>query len=221
MLTVSAKKILVAILFVFMLFIAMAMVQNFMSGSNAREHGSFSQSNQSVEVPVLKENPPEIIRLGYCPTMKEDAEALAKQQGFQLVAFGSASEVLSALGKGQIEKGLIGRKASLSEISPQVRETVLRPGYTLVAYRKSYIEYSSLPLVAIHTYLPIEIVSGLIPESSRIEYHGSKKEALDKIYERQVVLISWEDWKDDFELLITMNGTEKVKCFRGAFLYEI
>lgn len=160
------------------------------------------------------------MKLGYCPTMDDDALNLAKDNNYELVKFGSASEVLSSLNNNQIDKGLIGRKAELSEINKDVKETTLKSGYTLVTNKKIFLDYSQLLSLEIHTYLPNKETKDLISNNQSIIYYGSKQEAINKISEGKAVLISWEDWQDNFELIVVMEGSKKVKDFRGAFLYE-
>lgn len=48
-----------------------------------------------------------------------------------------------------------------------------------------------------------------------------KQKALEKIFQGKFVLIEWEDWQNDFELIIVVEGSKKVKDFRGVFLYTI
>ena len=162
----------------------------------------------------------ERLKLGYCPTMKGDAEALAQENNYELITFGSSYQVLSALKNNQIDKGLIGRKAKLIEINSDVKETVLKSGYTLVSSERDFIDYHRINLIEIHTYLSQGIVESLTPFGSKIVYYNDKNEALEKLNQGEIVLVSWDDWQDEFELLIVMDGNEKVKDFRGVFLYE-
>lgn len=159
-------------------------------------------------------------KLGYCPTMQDEAISLSKEKGYELIQFGSASEVLHALKNGQINKAIIGRKAEKTEISLNTKETILKSGYTLASNKKGFIDYSELPSIEMYTYSSNEVVSGLIPVSSKIIYND-KTEVLKKIQESKITLISWDDWDDDFEPIVVMEGNEKVKDFRGVFLYEI
>ncbi|MEX0920789.1 MAG: hypothetical protein WDZ62_00820 [Candidatus Pacearchaeota archaeon] len=159
------------------------------------------------------------IKLGYCPTMQEDTEILVEKENYKLIRFNSASEVLLALNNGEIDKGLIGRKAKGFELSKDIKETILESGYTLVSNKKGFVEYSQLENYKIYTYLPKDITKKLIDRNSKITYL-TKEESLKKINEGEIVLISWDDWRDDFELIVVMNGSEKVKDFRGSFLYK-
>jgi hypothetical protein len=159
------------------------------------------------------------IKLGYCPTMQKEAISLSEKNNYELIKFNSASEVLSSLNKNQIEKALIGRKAKNYEIHKNTKETTLESGYTLVSNKKEFINYSQLSELEIYTYLSKKITENLIPHDSKIIYL-SKNETINRISEEKIVLISWKDWEDNFELVVVMDGNKKVKNFRGAFLYE-
>ncbi len=160
------------------------------------------------------------MKLGYCPTVKEEAIALSKEKNYELMELNSASEVLALLNKKEIDAVLIGRKAVQFEITEEVKETIIKPGHTLISKEKAIIDYSNLQGIEIHTYLTKETAESIIPEYAQIIYHSTKEEAISKTLEEEVVLISWDDWKDDFGLLVVMNKNEKVKDFRGVFLYE-
>ncbi len=168
---------------------------------------------------VYQEISNEKIKLGYCPTMQEDAEKLSEKENYQLIKFGSASEVLNALNNNQINKALIGRKAKNYEISKEIKETTLKSGHTLVFKQKGFIESSQLSNLEIYTYLSEEQVKKLIPDNKNIIYLP-KQQAISKIPEGKIVLISWEDWQDEFELIVIIDENEKDKNFRGVFLYE-
>ena len=166
------------------------------------------------------ENQNEKIKIGYCPTMQEEAKEIADKNNYELVELNSALEVLQALNKNQIDKALIGRKVYSYEKSENMIERVLDSGYTLVSNQKRFIDVSVLKNSEIHTYLKKEIVEDLFLDSSKIIYYDSKNDAIKKIYEGKLVLIFWEDWEDEFELIVVMNGVQKVREFRGVFLYE-
>ncbi|MFW6282790.1 MAG: hypothetical protein ACOC1P_01940 [Minisyncoccales bacterium] len=161
----------------------------------------------------------EKIKLGYCPTMEEDAMILAGEENYELIKFNSASETLLSLKEEKINKALIGRKAKQSELNSKINEKILESGYTLTTNKKSFIEYSQLQDLEIYTYLSKEITENLIPSSSKIIY-SSKEEAVDKVLKGEAVLVSWKDWQDNFELVVIMDENQKVKKFRGIFLYE-
>ncbi len=168
---------------------------------------------------VYSENSNEKIKLGYCPTMQEEAISLSEKENYELVKFDYAIDVLYALKNKQIEKGLIGRKAERYEISKDVKETILESGYTLVSKQGGFIDFSQLVNYEIYTSLSESIAESLAPKDSKIIYL-TNEEVINKISEGRIVLISWEDWQDNFQLIVVMKGNEKVKDFRGVFLYE-
>lgn len=161
-----------------------------------------------------------ITRLGYCPTMFPEATKLAKEKNYELVEFASASDVLVALNNNYINKALIGRKAKSFEIKQGVTEKILESENTLIAIQKGFIDYSILSLIEVHTSLPEKVVAKLMPEDQEVIYYQTKQEAINKIYDGKIVLISWDEFQDDFELAVVMNGNKKVREFRGVFLYE-
>lgn len=160
-------------------------------------------------------------KLGYCPTMFEKAYEISKENQVEIIEFSSSVKVLNVLNKNEIEMGLIGRKANQNEISKNIKETIIESGYTLISKERTFLKSSELETLEIYTYL--KNMENTIPES-KIIYHNSKEEAMKFAFENnKPVLISWEDWKDDFNLAVVFEGEgpEKDKRFRGAFLYEI
>ncbi len=168
---------------------------------------------------VVSSDNEEKIKLGYCPTMGEEAEKIAKENNYKLIKFGSASETLANLDNELIDKALIGRKAKKYELSEGIKEVTLESGYTLVSNKKSFIPYSQLDNQKIYTYLSTDIINELVPGNSQINYL-TKEKVSEKINQGKIALISWDDWKENFELIVVVSGNEKVQDFRGAFLYE-
>jgi hypothetical protein len=179
------------------------------------------------------ENSEEKTKIGYCPTMYEEAKKIAEEKNYELVYFESAALVLNALNRKNIDLALIGRKAKKEEIKiPTItgaaiiedkeknEEKTSNQGYTLISKEKKMIDYSSLHLIEIHTYISKETAEKLFPKKTKIVYHTEKEEAIKQIKNGKNVLIDWSDWQDEFELLIVMKGSEKAKEFRGIFLYE-
>ena len=154
----------------------------------------------------------ESIMLGYCPTMFPEAQKLSLERDFVLKEYNSAAEVLNALRNNQINKALIGRKAKSYEINSNIKENILEGGYTLVSNQRGFIDYVELNSLEIYTYLENNTLN--------LKKNLSKEEVLEKIKDGKIALIPWKDWNDDFELVVVMNGNEKVKDFRGVFLYE-
>ncbi len=153
--------------------------------------------------------------LGYCPTMASEAQLLAEEHSYLLREFDSASIVLRNLKSKEIDYALIGRKAYAHELSQCTNEMILKSGFTLVSNQRGFIDVSQLNNFII--YAP-EGFNEL--NLSNTGFYSTKQEAIKLINQRKIVLISWEDWQDDFELIIAMNGSEKARDFRGAFLYN-
>ncbi len=139
------------------------------------------------------------MRIGYCPTMKPFVEKL-ESRGFILVNLGSAGAVFQALNLGEIDVGVVGRRAKSREFSGFMRR--LSEGYTLVNDRKQMILNEDLGRIRINTALSKEIVESKFPYLKNVVYRGKIPEKLDG----GVWLISWDDWRDDFELLIPVDG---------------
>ena len=160
------------------------------------------------------------IKLGYCPTMFEEAQKISIEEGCVLTKYNSASQVLSALRNNQIQKGLIGRKTYSNEINSDIKEQVIESDFTLVSNKKGFIDYSQLNSIEIYSYSPLEEVSSLFSEEQQIHFM-KKQEALKMISQGKIVLIEWKDWQDNFELVVVMNGSRKIREFRGVFLYSM
>ena len=86
----------------------------------------------------------ERLKLGYCPTMNDDAELIkAMNPEVELIEYRSASEVLAHLNSKDIDLALIGRKAKTDELN-NCFERMLKSGYTLIAPSKQFIYYNDL-----------------------------------------------------------------------------
>jgi len=159
--------------------------------------------------------------LGYCPTMRIDATELAEENNYKLIEMSSSAEVLQALNNGLIDYGLIGRKANLNEINPEIEEEIIESGHTLISRERQFISEYDLMGMEIHTYLDNEETEEILP-NSQISYYETKEEAINTGFQKnEVVLISWEDWEDSFHLTVVFeNPPKKVRDFRGVFLYS-
>jgi hypothetical protein len=153
--------------------------------------------------------------IGYCPTMERYANDLAASNfGMEPIRFESAGAVLSALKANEIDFALVGRKATVPEISAGIDELRLSEGgVTLIAPRKRIISEHELGDVEIRTCLPAEDV---------IEYSNLKLVVVDSCDWRngEVWLISWDHYADDMNLLIPVDRFgNKIDLFRSPFLY--
>jgi hypothetical protein len=154
--------------------------------------------------------------LGYCPTFEKYAFNLAKDNNFDLKRFESSNEVLSNLKFNNIDYGVIGRRAYSFEIDDKILEIPLEEyGFTLISPVKVFIEYSKLKDLEIHTYLKKESVEDFLGSEYNIIFHQNIEKALEK----EIVLIHWEDFQDNFELFIPIETNQKVEKFRTPILY--
>jgi hypothetical protein len=161
------------------------------------------------------------LTVGYCPTMKTEALNYASDNNYLSVEYDSANNVLYALNKNEINFALIGRKAKSSEINSNIQEKVLKSGLTLINKEKKVIDLSQLKKTKVYTNLDRNTVSQNFLFDLNIVYYENKNTILQKAFsENSPILILWDDWVDDYELLVVYEGSNKVKEFRGCFLYS-
>lgn len=165
---------------------------------------------------------PEILTLGFCPTMRNDAQDFQKQnERIELMPFGSAGEVLAQLKSGQIDFALIGRKAEKYEINAQITEQkMFETGFTLIAPKKSFITKKDLATLEIKTCLEKEdtrIHPSYFTDLTNIVFVKHPKCKTDR---EGVWFIPWYEWTDEMALLIPVDETgNKIKKYRSPFLY--
>ncbi len=161
------------------------------------------------------------ISIGYCPTMEPYAIKLAKVlTDFNIENLGGAANALHFLQSGQIDAVLIGRKAKQREINKSIYEKILKKGITLINSTRRFINEEDLPAIQIHTALSKEIVQNTTLANNKILYYNTLYEALDSVKnEKDALLIDWDYWHDDFELLIPINTYGKSPQFRTPILY--
>ena len=160
-----------------------------------------------------------MIKLGFCPTMKELAEKIAENhEDFIIEAQGSAAEAIQKLNIGILDIIIIGRLAKKSEID-KVNEKIMGEGYTLVTKGKKFIDKENLDKIKVHTSLPKDLVKELLPNTEVI-FHNSKEEAVNKGLNDDSVLIDWKDFKDEYDLYVVLDGNIKAKEFRIPVLYS-
>ncbi len=144
--------------------------------------------------------------LGYCPTMDLYAESL---DGFERVEFESARYVMEALSNGEVDVGLIGRKAYVFERTGFYEE-MLKPGYTLVGSEREIVRCGELE----------ELRIGSLKE---LDYPYSDYEKFDSLNaaleSADAVLIEWEDFECQ-ELVIPVCNGEKMPWFRTPHVYS-
>lgn len=156
--------------------------------------------------------------VGYCPTMENYALILKEDNNYSIKKYDSAKEVLVALNKKEVYFGLIGRIAKEYEINEHIDYLTIKSGYTLISKNKKVIDFSNIDKYEIYTYISEDIIS---EKFNYLNINYFKKEnILDKLNKGNIILISWQDWQDDFELFVVNNGFLKEKDFRGTFLYS-
>ena len=156
------------------------------------------------------------MKIGYCPTMEEYVKNIKNILDFETINLQSAGRVLSFLSNDKIDIAVIGRKAKKREFVGY--EKVDGKGYTLITHSKSMIPEKELTNLRIDTNVPKDIVEKDFPELENVIYHKTLQEALDK---GNVQLISWDDWNDNFELLIPVDDFyNKIKKFRVPHFYS-
>ena len=159
------------------------------------------------------------IVMGFCPTMGIFLDEMKGLDiGIKPLQLGIAAQVLALLRGGYMNAGLVGRIAKKIEINDNIKEMRLAKGYTLVGKFKTAIPYGELPGMEIHTYLPEEVVKSFIPEAGNIIYHKSIEDAISEGV-NSAVLIDWDDYSDDYELVIPIEGGGKVLKFRTPTIY--
>ncbi len=157
------------------------------------------------------------MKIGTCPTMLKYAEEISKKNNLEIVQNRSAAEVLYNLSTGILDIGIIGRKAERIEFTGYEKR-LKNVGYTLIYIQKAAIDYRQLGEITIHTYLAKDIVENNFSELKRIVYHNSLEESLNS---GEINLIDWNDWQDDFNLLIPVDEFgNKIEKFRTPILYS-
>lgn len=174
----------------------------------------FEEKQEPEEVKGEKEE--QTLVLGYCKTFERYAVELAEQNNLNLVRMNSSFDVLASLKSGNIDYAVIGRRAYSQEINDQILEIPLKEyGWTLVSSEKDFFEYSEIENYEIHTYLNQEEVQNFFSYEPSIIFH----EDIDSAFKSGITLIHWEDFRDDFELVIPLIGDAKVEKFRNPMLY--
>ena len=147
------------------------------------------------------------MKIGYCPTMKKYLINFFGNNDFKLLSLGSARQVLSLLDNNKIDVGVIGRQAKKSEFEGVLKR--IGTGYTLITTTKSMISNDDLEMLEIHTSISKEIIK---------EKYPYLKNTLSK---GKIQLISWDDWNDNFELLIPIDDfNNKNPEFRVPHFYS-
>lgn len=157
------------------------------------------------------------VKVAFCPTMRPFIQNINFKENVKFYDAGSAANALYYLMTGEVDAVLIGRAANKQELNAQIKEKRLQQGYTLVFNRKMGVDNSQLSQFPVHTYLAPSVAERILPDN-KITYHASLDECL-KNGLAEPVLIDWNDYRDEFELLIPMDSNGKISVFRAPVLY--
>ncbi len=159
-----------------------------------------------------------ILKLGYCPTMENNANKIAlSNKNIHLIKYSSTIDVLKDLNENKIDIGLVGRVAKSDELKKEFNELRLDKGFTLVNSQKKIIPYYQLKNIQIHTYLHKEEVQNFLGNIDNVIFYESIKD----IKSNEILLIDWTDYSEDYELLIPIDENNmKIEKFRIPVLYS-
>ena len=160
-----------------------------------------------------------VITMAYCPTMEPFAQEIENNlREVKIIPAYSAAQVLNMLRSGEVDSVLIGRTAKKSEINADTGCLRLKEGITLAYRTKAGIPVSRLREIEVVTYLEPERVEGVKDLFAEVIHLDTLNDCLK--YNLEVpVLVDWQDYRDDFELLIPMNEGGKSPEFRAPVIY--
>ena len=160
-----------------------------------------------------------MVKIAFCPTMDPYAEKIANSfQDVKMLEGSAAASVLAALREGQVDGVLIGRKAKAYEIDEKTQFEKLKGGITLVYLQKAAVDEGQLSTIPVKTYLKKERLANIEQLFKSVEYRDSFKACFEDGLEIPAI-IDWDDYRDDFGLLIPMNRYGKTPIFRAPVLY--
>lgn len=175
-------------------------------------HSTNINAKQDTDL-MIKEK----LTLGYCPTMSDYAKAI-KSDNLDIIPFGSTFEILKNLRQEKIDIALVGRIAKENEIAPNYGEIQIGEGLTLITDSKRLIDISELHKIKIATYLSEEKIEMYKDDFLEVIYTENIDQAL-LSRDKNVILIDWKDFQDDFELLIPIKEGKKIEKYRIPVLY--
>ena len=159
-------------------------------------------------------------RVAFCPTMGVFMERLDDMEEIEQVPVGSAGQALVLLRTGQAEGVIIGRYAKAVELPNNAKFVKLMGGKTLVYQQKMGVPVEALKDVDALTYLKPEEIAHISGLFRHVEHLESLDDCL-RYGLRIPVIIDWNDYRDEFELLIPVNERgEKVMDFRAPVMYH-
>jgi len=172
--------------------------------------------NNQDEEEVKGEKEEKKLTLAYCNDFIQDAIALAEQNDLDLKRLPNSFDVLANLKSGNIDYAVIGRRAYSDEINSEIVEIPMKEyGWTLVSSERDFVEYSDIENLEIHTYLDQEEIQDFFSYEPSFVFH----EDIDSAFSSGIALISWEDFRDDFELVIPMQDDTRLEKFRTPILF--
>ncbi len=145
---------------------------------------------------------------------------LSDIDGLEIILVPSAGQALFLLKSGMLDGVIIGRRAKRQELGDETRFLGIKGGYTLVYRQKTGIPVEALKDIEVLTYIDDEKISHISGFFRAVRQLNSLDECLKYGLEIPVI-IDWDDYRDDFELLIPVNERgEKVPEFRAPVLYH-
>ncbi len=161
----------------------------------------------------------EKITIAFCPTMATYASEIKENShAVEIIDAGSAAQALGMLRSDYADAVLIGRTAQKRELSPDTKEKRLREGITLVYKMKTGIPVDQLSQIPVVTYLKEDRLGELKNAFAKIYFVPTLDDCVKDGLETPV-LMDWNDYRDEFELLIPMTSTGKDPRFRAPVLY--
>ena len=158
-------------------------------------------------------------KIAYCPTMAPYVQDFRHIEGLDFFNMGSAAQAFMSYLSGQTDAVLVGRVANKREIDDKTVETRFKEGLTLVYRQKIGVDKDELKNITVLTYLDENRTAAFNDMFAKIE----RKPDIDACLEDDLqtpLLLDWQDFRDDFQLLIPMDQNGKVALFRAPVLYH-
>ncbi len=160
-----------------------------------------------------------MIKIAYCPTMQPYADLISKNvKEVEMLEGNAAASVLAALRTGQVDGVLIGRNAKEYEIDEETHFARLKKGITLVYMQKAMVDENQLSTIPVKTYLEKDKVGDMIQYFQSVDWRDSFEDCFKDGLDIPA-LIDWDDYRDNFELLIPVNRFGKTPVFRAPVIY--
>lgn len=167
-----------------------------------------------------EQKPSKRVRLGACPTMKRHFLPPAVDDvDYEVIPFNNTMEVMAAIQAGQIDISFVGRPARESEGVTELTAFPLRTGWTLVGRSNRMIDESALERAIIHTTADTFTIRKYLPPTVTIRMHEFISAALDSCGPDEIVLLSWDDYREMHSLVIPSDSDGKLPRFRSPTLY--